>query len=214
MKTKAQHLGWYSRGYISHYDRGDIHQVITYRLKDSIPMAKLHQINCQLQQLDPRYVKAQRRKKIENWLNAGHGCCILKYPACAEIVIDSWKFFDGIRYDLKAWVVMPNHVHVLAYFRKGWPLGKVINSWKSYSARRINQIIRLQGLGAKMPENKDEAGLWQRGYWDRYIRDEAHYRKTIRYILENPVASGLVKNIRDWPFSSIRMEKRRTQDQC
>jgi REP element-mobilizing transposase RayT len=206
MKTAPQHRGWYSRGYIPHYDGGDIYQVITYRLADSLPKSKLDQFTAELKQVGPENTKAERRKKIEKWLDASHGSCILQNPACARIVIDAWKYFDGVRYDLAAWVVMPNHVHVLAYFRDGWPLAKVINSWKSFSARQINKVMQTRGDGATAPTKSDESRVWQRGYWDRYIRNEAHFTSTIQYIHHNPVTAGLVRRPEEWPFSSIQIE--------
>jgi REP element-mobilizing transposase RayT len=203
MKTDHRHQGWYSRGYIPHYDGGNMYQVITYRLVDSLPKSKLIQLMGELQETESRDIKTKRRMKIEKWLDAGHGCCILQNPACARIVIEAWKYFDGVRYDLVAWVVMPNHVHVLAYFREGWPMGKVVNSWKSYTARKINKIIASQGGGPKLSDKSCPTRLWQRGYWDRYIRSEAHFNHAIGYILQNPVTAGLVEKTQDWPFSKI-----------
>ncbi len=201
------HLGWYSRGYISHYDRGNIYQVVTYRLADSLPTVKLNQLNRQLQDMDVKKRQVARRKQIEKWLDVGLGSCLLKHKACAQTVIEAWKHFNGVRYDLVAWVVMPNHVHLLAYFHEGWPMGKVINSWKSYTARRINHIATRDRLKNNLTGRKTEEGVWQRGYWDRYIRSEAHFNMTIEYIHQNPVAAGLVEQARDWPFSSIRTHR-------
>ena len=58
--------------------------------------------------------------------------------------------------------------------------------------RRINRVLGRRGK------------LWQDDYWDRYIRDEAHYRKVVHYIESNPVKAGLVKTPEQWPFSSAR----------
>jgi REP element-mobilizing transposase RayT len=64
---------------------------------------------------------------------------------------------------------MPNHVHLLV---EVWqtPLSDLLERWKGYTARTINRVLGRSGK------------LWQDDYWDRFIRDEAHYRKVVRYI--------------------------------
>jgi len=69
-------------------------------------------------------------------------------------------------------------------------LAAVVNGWKSFSARRINELLRRRGA------------LWQREYWDRFIRDEQHYQRAVAYVHENPVKAGLVSRAEDWPWSS------------
>ncbi|CAN5409188.1 hypothetical protein BH11ARM2_BH11ARM2_33280 [soil metagenome] len=100
------------------------------------------------------------------------------------------RYHDGIRYDLKAWVVMPNHVHALIHVRDGLPLGKIVQSWKARTARRM--YVRLGRRGR----------VWERVYFDRYIRDEEHFWRTIEYIEMNPVKAGLVTCPSAWRFSS------------
>jgi type I restriction enzyme R subunit/putative DNA methylase len=119
--------------------------------------------------------------------------------------------FDAERYRLLAFVVMPNHCHVLIECIDACPLWKIVNSWKSYTARWINKyVVGREGLGTE--ESTGRAGarrsrgrsqrLWQRDYWDRYIRNERHLRSAKAYIENNPVAAGLAKNPGDWPWSS------------
>ncbi len=105
--------------------------------------------------------------------------CVLKDPANAKIVADALWHFDSQRYELASFVVMPNHVHVL--FR---PLGRhalpeIMKSWKGFTARDINRRIGKAG------------SLWQDEYWDRLIRNEAHFLKVVKYIRENPVKAKL-----------------------
>ena len=99
--------------------------------------------------------------------------------------------FDGQLYRLLAWVVMPNHVHLAVEIWQT-PLVELMRDWKGYSARRINRLLGRCGK------------LWQDDYWDRYLRDEAHYRKVVHYIEWNPVKAGLVPSPEQWPFSSAR----------
>lgn len=116
---------------------------------------------------------ARYRQRIEHCLDAGHGACVLRRPKITQIVIAAWNYFDGNRYDLHAWVVMPNHVHVLIAMRET-SLSDIVHGWKSYTARRINQVLGRTGK------------FWQEDYWDRYIRNESHYAAAVEYILNNP----------------------------
>ncbi len=85
---------------------------------------------------------------------------------------------------------MPNHVHVLLAVAQDFELGAIVKSWKMFSTRRINQT-----LGRRGP-------IWAADYFDRYIRDEAHFESTLRYIETNPVAAGLCDKPADWVFGS------------
>ena len=87
---------------------------------------------------------------------------------------------------------MPNHVHVLIDLPSTVALKEVVHGWKSYTAKQINQVIGKTGA------------LWQREYWDRYIRDMEHLQNTIAYIDHNPVSAGLVTTPREWRFGSAR----------
>jgi len=202
MNLKDQGKGWHSRGYLPHFDLSGFYQAITYRLWDSlpgsagVPPASSPQTNEE---------KAERRKQIEQNLNKGYGSCILKDKAIATIVVNAWKYFDGKRYDLLAYVVMPNHVHVLIKTYEGFPLSKVIHSWKSFTAHAINTYLKggdICGRDARAPGSSPK--VWQNEYFDRFIRDERHFVQAIAYIHENPVKAGLCRHASEWPWSSVR----------
>jgi REP element-mobilizing transposase RayT len=180
---------WRSRGYLPHCDGLSRQQFITYRLADSLPQAVLQRLDAECPGTDQ---DPERRARIEAYLDTGHGSCVLRNTACAAVVEDNLLHFDGERYRLIAWVVMPNHVHALIDLPPGTSLDAVVHSWKSYTAKHINRLI--DGTGT----------LWQREYWDRYIRDMEHLQKTIAYIDHNPVAAGLVRSPMDWRFGSAR----------
>jgi REP element-mobilizing transposase RayT len=114
----------------------------------------------------------------------------LRDPACAEIVAQAIMFHNEERYALSAWCVMPNHVHVLLVTRREFELGQVVRSWKRYTANRINEVLARRGR------------LWAADYFDRYVRDEAHFQATKRYIEMNPVVAGLCTRPEDWRFGS------------
>jgi type I restriction enzyme R subunit/putative DNA methylase len=123
------------------------------------------------------------------------------------MVQNAFLLFQGERYHLHAWCVMPNHVHVLFQPKPGWTMSKIVASWKSFTGRRISeyQKARLEpgeptaGLAGLQPGS---SSVWHREYWDRYIRDQAHYVNVVKYIHENPVKAGLVADACDWRWSS------------
>ena len=198
-----QHRGWYSRGYLPHFDVSRGIQHITYRLADSLPRAVLKQMQIKIEASvrgdDERQTELRRR--IETYLVAGHGSCILQEPQVAACVIDTWYHFDGERYHLLEWVVMPNHCHVMIEPLEGFPLGKIVLSWKNYTARFINEFNGRTGVR----RSRGSAQVWQREYWDRFIRDERHFAGAREYITMNPVKAGLVARPEDWPWSSAKV---------
>jgi REP element-mobilizing transposase RayT len=103
--------------------------------------------------------------------------------------------FDGERYKLWAWCIMPNHVHCLFEMTTGNRLGDIIKSWKSYTAIRANRILRHDGP------------FWQRDYFDRYMRNEEQMARTIDYIEGNPVQAGLCREPVEWRWSSARFRR-------
>src|SRR4051794_10924245 len=96
---------------------------------------------------------------------------------------------DGQKYRLLAWNIMPNHLHVMI---EQWetPLADVLKSWQSYTSKEGKKILGRTGP------------FWAEDYFDRRVRDEAHYRKVVSYIEQNPVKAGLVSSPEAWPWSS------------
>lgn len=178
--------GWHSRGYLPHFDRPGSIQMVTFRLADSIPAAKLIEFT------ETRVADSARRQHIEDWLDAGYGACYLKDQRVACSVESALLHFDGIRYQLLAWVVMGNHVHVVVETLGEHELSDVVHSWKSFTSNEANRLLVRRGR------------FWQPEYFDRLIRDERHLEAAIRYTEGNPVKAGLVESPGDWPFSSVR----------
>jgi len=162
-------------------------QFLNYRLDDAMP-ANLRSEWTALLEIDD---EIKRYVKLEEYLDRGLGSCLLRDARAASIVEENWMHHDGREYRLLAWVVMPNHVHLLVEI---WdtPQSQLIKDWKGFSARGVNRLIKRRGK------------LWQDDYWDRYIRDEEHFRKVVHYIESNPVEARLAKSAADWPFSSAR----------
>jgi REP element-mobilizing transposase RayT len=106
------------------------------------------------------------------------------------MVQKSLHHFDGQRYWISAWVVMPNHVHMLLTPNAKWPLSQILQSFKSYTSHEANKILGRRGQ------------FWMEDYFDRYVRDKKHFAGAIRYIENNPVKARLCRKPEDWPFSS------------
>jgi len=199
---------WHSRGYIPHFESAGAIQHITYHLADSLPTEMLARFEDEVRAVPRPRRDVERRKRIHAWLDAGHGCCVLREPTAAEMVQSSFLYFDGQRYRLFAWVVMPNHVHVLFQPLEGWTMAKIVTSWKSFTGRRIAAYLDSIGWERQAPAwpTQRERRVWQREYWDRLIRNERHLRAAIAYIHGNPVAAGLVESAQNWPWSSAGLE--------
>ena len=134
--------------------------------------------------------QTERERRIAAHLDAGHGACWLKDPRVSTLVENALLHFDGRRYRLLAWCVMPNHVHALVEMQEGFPLSEVVHSWKSFTANEANKVLGRTG------------DFWQREYHDRFIRDDDHYRNAVLYIENNPVKAGLAKTAEVWRYSS------------
>ena len=185
---------WYSRGYLPHRDKPHLLQSITYRLADSLPQEKLRVLADELRTLPENRRESAKRQKIETWLDAGLGCCALRHPEVARYVLNSFLHFHGERYHLHAWCIMPNHVHVL--IEPLDDLASIVQGWKSFTSRWV--LARNTELRLCVPGKN----FWMREYWDRYIRDETHYQKTVDYIHQNPVGARLCATPEAWPWSS------------
>ena len=93
-------------------------------------------------------------------------------------------------------VVMPDHIHAVIQLGEDQPLSRLIQTFKSFTARRINAYLERSG------------SLWQAAYHDHGIRRDESLNAIIRYCYENPVRSGLVKTAKDYPCwrSKFKME--------
>jgi REP element-mobilizing transposase RayT len=84
------------------------------------------------------------------------------------------RHFDNARYILHAYVVMDDHVHVLVRTLPEWRLEEIIQSWKSFTANRMQRNYGRTG------------SVWQDEYFDRVVRDQKEYERQLDYILHNP----------------------------
>ncbi|HMF81599.1 MAG TPA: carbamoyl-phosphate synthase large subunit, partial [Candidatus Acidoferrum sp.] len=178
------------RGHLPHWEQTGATYFVTFRLADSIPADVLSQWKCERaawlklhpQPWDWKTAREYMRRfeeEREHWLDQGHGSCLLREPRAAAIVAASLNHFDRQRYLVDAYVVMPNHVHVL--FK---PLGKnsladILHSWKSFTAQALNREMNRAGA------------LWMHESFDTIVRDAEHLRVCREYIAQNPAKARL-----------------------
>jgi REP element-mobilizing transposase RayT len=186
---------WHSRGYLPHFESPEATQHVTFHLADSLPQSVLQRLEEELKTLPAEKRSVERRKRVDAWMDAGHGSCVLREAGVAEMVQGSLLGFDGARYRLLAWVVMPNHVHVLFEPIGGWSVAEIVAGWKKFTARKICDFRRAGGAAALGP-------VWHREYWDRFIRDRGHFEDVVEYIRMNPVKAGLVREAHEWRWGS------------
>ena len=175
---------------------------ITWRTWDSIPKNALDrwlfkrnawlrsnglachgkQLQVDVSQLNPKLQTEYQLKMTLGWnrlLDQAHGACVLRDSKLAAIVADALKHGDERFYILYDYVIMPNHVHLIAAFPDNTSQLKVCRNWKHLTAARINQALDRQGR------------FWQPEPFDHLIRTEAQFYRLRRYIAENPEHAGL-----------------------
>jgi REP element-mobilizing transposase RayT len=175
---------------LPHWQQEGTAYFITFRLADSIPQEKLTQWEAERKQwlaTHPQpwdetaiaeYSKLFSERR-QQWLDNGYGSCLLKLPDVAEIVRSALLHFDGQRYLLDEFVLMPNHVHIIVKLLPGHDLSSVLHSWKSFTAKEINKAIKGTGT------------IWQDESYDHIVRSDSQLKFYRKYIRENPAKAGL-----------------------
>ena len=185
--AKLGFQGWHERGYLPHRDEPDLTQFVTFDLVDSYPTALRSEWEALLKVENNR----ERRRKLEAYLDRGRGECHLRRADIAGLVEGAVRFHHTHWYGLLAWVIMPNHIHLLVKVGDT-SLFKIVKELKRYTAREANKLLRRAGA------------FWAEDYFDTYMRDAEHGLKTRHYIENNPVKALLVREPNEWPWSSAR----------
>jgi len=173
------------RGDLPHIHKDGCTYFVTFCLADAVPE------------------RLKRRRKIEgsedSMTIAKHfdvepsvGGGILKQRNIASIVENALLYFQGERYALSAWCVMPNHVHAVVTPFSGYTLSKILHTWKSYSAHEINKTLQRKGT------------VWEPESFDHLVRNERAFGSFVDYTENNPIAAGLCGRPEEWLFSSAR----------
>lgn len=203
---------------LPHWQQEGAVYFLTFRMADAVPKHLLDQWSAEREAWLSHHptpwnaeAEAEYHRRfsgaMERWLDAGHGSCALRQPEYRAVVEATLRYFDGIHFRHIAWVIMPNHVHVLfvpndkqggaVLYRPSseaesdetgpsrpssnayWGLDELVHSWKRYSAVRINRLLGRSGT------------FWQKDYFDRLVRDQDHFANCVRYIRRNPIKAKL-----------------------
>jgi REP element-mobilizing transposase RayT len=191
--------GWHERGYLPHRDEPGLTQFVTFHLADSFPES----LRSEWEHIARIENDRARRQELEAYLDRGRGECYLRRPEIAGLVENNFRQFGACfglptatstvptRYELRAWVLMPNHVHVL--FKVGTAsMSEIVHAWKKNTGRLANRLLGRRGA------------FWAEDYYDTYMRDAEHEGRAIRYIESNPTKAKLVLSPKDWPWTSAK----------
>ena len=182
--------------YLPHWTKDGAVYHVRFRLADSLPQEKLKMISDErkgfmnrIKNRKPTKYELKRidelfSESVEGFLDAGYGACWLNRNDVAKIATSTLTFFDQDHYDLYAWCIMPNHIHVVVKPDGNYQLQNIVKSWKSFIAKSSNKIIGRTGT------------FWQREYYDHIIRKEERIETVIDYVWKNPDKAGL----KNWPW--------------
>ncbi|MCE2960282.1 MAG: dihydropteroate synthase [Luteolibacter sp.] len=189
-------------GCLPHWYREGATYAVTFRLEDTFPKGVLaayaqekEELKIQIQQAEKNGEESLRkdlriqldqlyRERIEKVLDEGMGECWMKDQRIAAIIANAIKHFAGERYDLGAWCIMPNHVHIILSPKDGESLADILHSIKRFTAREANKLLGRDGA------------FWQKESYDHIIRDAEDFGNQSSYVLNNPKSAGMV----DWDF--------------
>ena len=172
---------------------------ITFRVKGSLPISKLKELFLWMEEQKPPMNRVEKYKmdsiffsKYDELLNDNKKINYLKNPKLASVVAGLIHSYDKKEYNLIAYSIMPNHVHlVISLLENSKSLDKIMQNIKRISAFKINRILGKRGT------------FWQSESYDHIVRDEEELQKIIQYTLLNPVKAGLVDNWEDWKFNYL-----------
>lgn len=182
---KEAPLNIYYSNHLQHWNQEGKIISINFRLADSLPQSTITQLN----QIKENFFNenptpwTEKTHKIyrsliskcqEEMLDRGYGSCLLRNTDLRNIVDNTLKYHSGKSYNLIAYVIMPNHIHLVVELYEGVKIEKILHSLKSYSATLINKI------------RHEDGPVWMKGRFDRLVRSPKHLRNYVAYIKNNP----------------------------
>jgi REP element-mobilizing transposase RayT len=217
-RTSPLRSGIHTRGYLPHVKREGARYFVTFRLADSLPTDVLLKIQAQRAErltrfyaqeeaakqlgaaspksVDLEAIERDYYRELERYLDRGCGECWLRQPEIAELVANALRFFAEQRYQLNAWVVMPNHIHVVMWPLPNYTLSNILQSWKRFTAREANKLLQRTGQT-----------FWQPESFDHWIRNDEEHARCCSYVMNNPVTARLCQTPEDWRWSSAWRER-------
>jgi len=186
-------MGRYYERILPHWQPDGAALFVTWRLRGSLPAG------CVFPRADKETATGAGKVFLEldrRLDRATSGPLWLKDSRIAQLMVDSLLFGEATLklYELQAWVVMANHIHVLWDPRV--ELSRITRAIKTYTAREANKLLGRTGKP-----------FWQEESYDHWVRDRREGERIVRYIELNPVQAGLVPRAEDWPWSSAAMAR-------
>lgn len=209
-------MPFYKRN-LPHWQEPGAEYFVTFRLAGSLPKNVIQQLKKSRDTFKKnfshktdyrsktRQFEASLFKKYESLLDGqSTGPVWLSNKNIADIVKEALHYRDNKEYDLYAFCIMSNHVHLVfrelysnqedQKIEEAFPVTKILQGLKSYTGLMAN--IELNRTGS----------FWHEESYDRLIRNTNELNNTIQYTLNNPVKIDLVKNWRDWPYNYCKPE--------
>ena len=192
------------RGDLPHWRQDECLYFITFRLVDSIPKNVAGQWEDErkawlaahgikgypgnsdwrdefdrLPEKERKLFQRMNARRLFVELDQCRGECWLREPAARDVLRESIYHFNGTRWKVGDFVVMPNHAHLLVMMLGDYELEDVLYSVKRFSARKINELLNRSGR------------VWQKEYYDHIVRDRTELFRIRKYIAGNPEKAGL-----------------------
>jgi putative transposase len=193
------HTTRFRRGKLPHWEVDGGRYFVTVRLADSLPAEAVHrlqEIHHQLSAIESASVpfadlQRQYFRTMEKYLDNGAGASLLKQRDCAQAVLNELSTLTEWQVDVPHHTIMPNHWHALIVPRSDCErsLPEIMKRLKGRTAKQVRSLA-----GGSGP-------VWQREWFDRWIRDAAEWERTVTYIHENPVKAGLAPRWQDHPWT-------------
>ena len=183
-------------GNLPHWRQAGTTYFVTFRLADSLPQKKLRQWQAERERWlathpEPHDERTRRDyyelfpQRMQQWLDAGSGSCVLGLPQVRQLVEGALRHFEGQRYRLYDFVVAPNHVHALVAPSGENTLSEILHSWKSFTA---HEILKVPAASRRLYERPQSQGgsaalkVWQNESFDHIVRSPASMEKFRAYI--------------------------------
>lgn len=199
---------------------------VVFRLAGSLPIAAIESLRLEREQAEREIEKAESDHVKKRLLQEHHwsyferfddvldgnstGPLWLREPAVASIAKEALHYRDGREYDLLAYCIMPNHVHMVfelvgravcpTYTKVDravcptYPVTEILRKLKWNTALRANRVLHRRGA------------FWQDESYDHVIRNGEELERTIWYVLNNPVKAGLVATWEQWRWNYVKPE--------